>query len=139
MSMDQCKELELQLRQLQLQPAGLDRDRFLFAAGQQSVKRSWAWPTVAGLCLAMTVVSWLVRPPAEQIVLEKVVYVAAEFKPVIDIEEMPASAFRDESQNYLAMLNDLLENKPVRISVNYDSFTPEAMQAVGSLPKWMMR
>ena len=130
------EELVEQLRQFQVQLPALDRDRLLYQAGQRSMKRSWAWPTVTGLCLSMTVVSLLVRPPAEQIVQERVVYVAAELKPSNQLEAMPESPQKEDSMSYVAALKDLVENKPMRTTASYDSVKSVAIPTAGSYLEW---
>ncbi len=136
MSMNQSNELELQLRQLQVQPAELDRDQLLFTAGQRSVKRSWAWPTVTGFCLAMTAVSFLIRLPGEQLVTERIVYVSAELMPSNQIEAIPETPRKEDSMSYVGALKDLLENKPLRTTASYDSVKSVSIPTAGSYVEW---
>lgn len=64
--------IEHALRGLQPAAVTLDRDRLMFRAGQESMRRSpWIWPaaTAAALLVAVALGSVLaLRPPAERVV-----------------------------------------------------------------------
>jgi hypothetical protein len=70
----ELSDLEKLLAALPPRPATLDRDRLLFRAGQESMRRSWVWPfaavtmSVACGCLAMLLVLRPLPEPAVQIV-----------------------------------------------------------------------
>jgi hypothetical protein len=60
----------------------LNRDALMFAAGQRSARRGWAWPGAAiGCAVAAAVLGaiLLLRPPPEPV--ERVVYVAVPIPP----------------------------------------------------------
>jgi hypothetical protein len=75
----------------------LDRDALMFAAGQRSARRGWAWPGAAlGCAVAAAVLGaiLLVRPPPEPV--ERVVVVEVLVPP----REAPPSA-GDESASFV--------------------------------------
>ena len=124
------------LKQLQVAPPTLDRDRLLYDAGQRSVKRGWAWPMVASMCLALAAVSIITRLPADSIVQERVVYVAAELKPIGPGETKPVAAIQNDPLSYVAILQDMVQNKPMRSTASYDSVKPSVIQTAGSYVEW---
>lgn len=140
MSPESNGDLGQWLKQLQVAPPAVDRDRLLYEAGQRSVKRSWAWPMVASICLALSAVSIMTRlsadSPAAPIVQERVVYVAAELKPIEPGETKPVAAIQNDPLSYIAMLQDMVQNKPMRSTATYDSVKPSAIQTAGSYVEW---
>ena len=75
-------EFEQQLRGLAVRPSSLDRDRFMFLAGQESVRAqptpragSWLWPLATVLSLATTVLLALrLNDAGDRAVVERIVY-----------------------------------------------------------------
>jgi hypothetical protein len=77
-------ELERHLAALSPKPATLDRDRLLFRAGRDSMRRHWAWPTATAVmalaCVGLTLTMMLrsAPEPIVRVVKEQViVYVSA--------------------------------------------------------------
>lgn len=103
-------------------PAGLDRDALLFAAGRRSARGSWLWKTLAGVFATTQIVTLLAlwpRPqPAGTFVGPPVVAPAAESEPPPPPASSPVDMWTAGSRP------DVLEEGPALSTVQFVESQP---------------
>ncbi len=130
-----------QLKQMSLQPAGLDRDRLLYEAGRRSVKPSKAWPLATAVSMAlayiMTVLYWQQPQQSHQPMLA-IATQPESVQTFPEIKDVPAIAEPEPQVPYLYLVlrDPSILNKPISYPNNNAKPTPLLTAGSYLQPDW---